>query len=191
MATTTRPDLKAFEELDARTIRALTGVMQVVEEADDLYSVHSGSGNSYTVDLRGRPACDCPDFQNRDVNCKHIRRCYFATGKVAISAEYNLDALDDMLLDRVENGDARVVAADGDGERREIRADGGVVEADTEPEAAAERAAEAHADNVSTHTATDEAGQSYTYFRCESCGLESTDPRLKRAGCFRCPVDDE
>lgn len=91
--------------------------------------------------------------------------------------EYNDDpckhrvhvALNDVLMDAV-------AASSG----REVRADGG------KPLAARERAAEAHADEVTAHTATDETGETYEFYRCEKCGLESTDETLAMAGCFRC-----
>lgn len=35
------------------------------------------------------------------------------------------------------------------------------------------------------HYAADKTGDTYEYWRCEQCGLESSDPRL-RDGCIRC-----
>lgn len=53
--------------------------MSVLEEATDLYLVVSESGKAYTVDL-AEPACTCPDFQYREVECKHIQRVKLTTG---------------------------------------------------------------------------------------------------------------
>ncbi|WP_155120493.1 hypothetical protein [Haloprofundus marisrubri] len=40
------------------------------------------------------------------------------------------------------------------------------------------------------HAAYDERGRlDYRYWRCERCGFESVDPRL-RDGCFRCDAEN-
>jgi hypothetical protein len=71
------------EGVDARTMRAATEVMTVFEEADGLYEVITESGNSYNVKLDG-PACTCPDFEHRDVRCKHIRHVELRAGKIDV-----------------------------------------------------------------------------------------------------------
>lgn len=74
-------------ELDARTIRAITEYMTVVEKAQALFEVTTQSGSAYTVDLV-EPACTCPDFQYRDTieECKHIRRVRLEVGQVDADA---------------------------------------------------------------------------------------------------------
>ena len=39
------------------------------------------------------------------------------------------------------------------------------------------------------HDAHDLQGHFYAYFRCEACGLETTDSSIRRDGCFRCGGD--
>lgn len=102
-------------------MRALTEAMQVVEQAPGLYSVFSGSGNEYTVNVDGKPACTCPDFERRDdvAACKHIRRVRLETGKVAIPAQFDQTAMDDLLVRGIRAGRVRVrptVATDGGAE---------------------------------------------------------------------------
>jgi hypothetical protein len=36
------------------------------------------------------------------------------------------------------------------------------------------------------HLDADATGDLYEYFRCENCGLESSDPALETKGCPRC-----
>lgn len=69
-----------------RSLRAITEYMTVVEEAPDLYTVVGESGNEYVVDLRGEPACTCPDFNYRDEvsECKHVRRAQLAAGEADV-----------------------------------------------------------------------------------------------------------
>lgn len=71
------------EGVDARTMRAATEVMTVFEEADGVFEVITESGNSYTVELE-EPACTCPDFEYRDVRCKHIRHVELRAGKIDV-----------------------------------------------------------------------------------------------------------
>lgn len=108
-------EVGSFDE--PRSVRALTEAMQTVKQAPDLYSVFSGSGSEYVVDLRGRPSCNCPDFLRRDdvTACKHIRRAYVETGRVAIPAAFETDAMDDLLVRAIDAGVARRAAADGRG----------------------------------------------------------------------------
>ena len=87
-------------DVDERDHRALTETMFVRRDAPDLYEVRTESGD-YVVDVR-EPACSCPDFQYRDVRCKHIRRVGFETGDRDASAlseavDDALDALDDRI----------------------------------------------------------------------------------------------
>lgn len=79
-------------DVEPRTIRAATEVMSVLEEAQALFTVVSGSGKTYTVDLR-EPACDCPDFTHREEveECKHIRRVRMEVGQI------NTEALEEEL----------------------------------------------------------------------------------------------
>jgi len=45
---------------------------EIRKVGEDLYLVPSCTGQgSYTVDYRAE-ACDCPDFERRGLNCKHI-----------------------------------------------------------------------------------------------------------------------
>jgi SWIM zinc finger len=62
--------------LDTRELRALelhrTRGHEIRKVGEDLYLVPSCTGRgSSTVDYRVE-ACDCPDFRNRGLNCKHI-----------------------------------------------------------------------------------------------------------------------
>lgn len=87
-------------DVDKRDRRALTETMFVRRDAPDLYEVRTESGD-YVVDVR-EPACSCPDFQYRDVRCKHIRRVRFETGDrdagaLAETVDDALDALDDRI----------------------------------------------------------------------------------------------
>jgi len=59
--------------LDARSARAWTESMAVLALGYGRYTVESGSGETYLVDLsRGR--CSCPDHEIRGERCKHLRR---------------------------------------------------------------------------------------------------------------------
>ncbi len=96
--------VEAINEVDAR---ALTEVMSVLEDigrvrgADDLYLVVSASGREYLVDIRGEPACECPDYQYRGRRCKHIRRVLFAIGARPIPSWVDPDDVDDQLGEHV------------------------------------------------------------------------------------------
>lgn len=87
-------------ELD---VRALTEYMTVLEDGDvrargapGLYTVATESGSQYLVDT-GLPACECPDFQYRGRNCKHIRRVMFATGRRDVPGWIDDDDVDPQL----------------------------------------------------------------------------------------------
>jgi hypothetical protein len=107
-----------------RVHRALDGFYHV-EAADDdgEYTVSSGSGNTYTVNLP-EGTCTCPDGQ-RGAWCKHAHRAAFVTGEIpaidgvhvetddADDAEANggdaddeLDTDDETLAERVERFEA-------------------------------------------------------------------------------------
>ncbi|WP_224335649.1 SWIM zinc finger family protein [Haloprofundus halobius] len=87
--------------VDERDVRALTETMFVEREAPDFYRVRTQAGREYVVDTR-EPACTCPDFQYRDVRCKHVRRVQFEVGErdpdsVVDDVHTALDHLDDRL----------------------------------------------------------------------------------------------
>jgi len=72
-------------ELDQRDVRALSECMSVLSEGGDVFTVVGENGDTYSVDAQeGR--CTCPDNQHRGVECKHLRRVQFATGRQAIPA---------------------------------------------------------------------------------------------------------
>lgn len=59
---------------DPRTRRALSEDMAVhFVERGPSYQVDSESGNSYEVNVEAE-TCTCPDHQDREVFCKHLRR---------------------------------------------------------------------------------------------------------------------
>jgi hypothetical protein len=95
-------DANAFADaVDERDCRALTETMFVRRDAPDLYEVRTASGGEYAVDAR-EPACTCPDFQYRDVACKHVRRVRLETGDrdveaLATEIDAALDAVDDRI----------------------------------------------------------------------------------------------
>ncbi|WP_224449588.1 SWIM zinc finger family protein [Haloprofundus salilacus] len=89
--------------VDERDVRALTETMFVDREAPDFYRVRTQSGDEYVVDTR-EPACTCPDFQYRDVRCKHVRRVQFEVG------ERDPDAVVDDVHDALNHLDDRLAA---------------------------------------------------------------------------------
>ena len=74
-------------EVDARTLRAASEHMTVIEEAQALFSVTTQSGSEYTVDLR-EGVCSCPDYTHREPEggCKHLRRTRIEVGQVDVDA---------------------------------------------------------------------------------------------------------
>lgn len=120
MSTTTDrlKDVSTDERIDDRDIRALTTPMTVIDnagdvrDADDMYEVTTDSGSAYIVDLRTE-SCECPDHEYRGVRCKHIRRAAFESGRRAIPAWVDFEAVDDQLGEHIESGEPRVVATDG------------------------------------------------------------------------------
>jgi hypothetical protein len=69
------------EAVAKRVNRALDSFFHVESAGDNAeYTVFSGSGSSYTVDLSDG-SCTCPDGQ-RGPWCKHAHRAAFVTGEV-------------------------------------------------------------------------------------------------------------
>ena len=98
-------------DLEQREVRALTEYMTVLPLGGDIYSVTTQSGSEYRVDAReGR--CTCPDHKHRDVQCKHQRRCAFATGERPIPAWADTDEVDAQLGKHVA-GTPKVAVTDG------------------------------------------------------------------------------
>lgn len=101
--------------MNDRDERALGEYLTVLEDvggardAEELYLGVSQSGSEYLVDARDG-VCECPDYEYREVRCKHLRRVAFATGAEPIPA--GVDVADDQLGAHV-NGTPRVTATDG------------------------------------------------------------------------------
>ena len=100
--------------IDARDARALAQYLTVLEDvgrargAEDLYLVISESGSEYLVDAR-LGACECPDFEYRDVRCKHLRRVAFAIGETSLPDGVDVDPQLGVHVDT----DPKVAATDG------------------------------------------------------------------------------
>lgn len=110
MQTTSAESLESTD-LEQRDVRALTEYMTTLPLGGDVYSVTTQSGSEYRVDaLEGR--CTCPDYQYRDVRCKHLRRAAFATGERPIPAWVDADEVDGQLGEHVEET-PKVAATDG------------------------------------------------------------------------------
>jgi hypothetical protein len=72
---------RGIEAVAKRVSRALDGFYHVEAAGDDgEYTVFSGSGNTYTVNLP-EGTCSCPDGQ-RGAWCKHAHRAAFVTGEI-------------------------------------------------------------------------------------------------------------
>jgi hypothetical protein len=72
---------RGSEAVAKRVSRALDGFYHVEAAGDDgEYTVFSGSGNTYTVNLP-EGMCTCPDGQ-RGSWCKHAHRAAFVTGEI-------------------------------------------------------------------------------------------------------------
>lgn len=84
------------DELDELDRRALTQYLTVLPEhgpakdAFGLYVVMSESGREYLVDAY-EGACECPDHQYRNRQCKHLRRVEYATGERPVPNEVDVD----------------------------------------------------------------------------------------------------
>lgn len=111
-------DGQATDDLEERDIRALLSPMTVIDDcgavrgAEGLYEVTTDSGSEYLVDIE-QETCTCPDFEYRDVRCKHIRRVAFETGREAIPAWVDLATVDDQLGEHITEGEPRIAVADG------------------------------------------------------------------------------
>lgn len=68
-----RRGLDDADEIDPRSLRALTEEMTVRPLPDGRYAVESASGATYVVDMESW-TCTCPDHAIRGVRCKHVRR---------------------------------------------------------------------------------------------------------------------
>ena len=72
---------RGIEAVAKRVSRALDGFFHVEAAGDDgEYTVFSGSGETYAVDLSDG-TCSCPDGQ-RGAWCKHAHRAAFVTGEI-------------------------------------------------------------------------------------------------------------
>jgi hypothetical protein len=71
---------RGSEAVAKRVSRALDGFYHVEAADDGEYTIFSGSGNTYTVNLP-EGTCTCPDGQ-RGSWCKHAHRAAFVTGEV-------------------------------------------------------------------------------------------------------------
>ena len=126
--------------IDARDVRALTEVMSVlddIEPGEDIYTVVSGSGKQYTVDVRSG-SCTCPDFEHNlpveredgttRYTCKHVARVTYEISARPIPGWVDTDALDDQIGIHI---DATPVVARS---RSGVATDGGRVETDVDVE---------------------------------------------------------
>ena len=98
-------------DLEQRDVRALTEYMTVLPLGGDVHSVTTESGSEYRVDAR-KGRCTCPDYQYRDVRCKHLRRIAFATGQRPIPAWVDSDEVDAQIGEHVD-GMPKVAVTDG------------------------------------------------------------------------------
>lgn len=77
------------EQLGGRAQRARTEQMVVIPQtsadgdATGVYRVHKDDGATYVVNLRD-PECGCPDHQQRENRCKHLRRVAMAVNETAL-----------------------------------------------------------------------------------------------------------
>jgi hypothetical protein len=71
---------RGIEAVAKRVHRALDSFFHVEPAGDGEYTVFSGSGNTYTVNLP-EGTCTCPDGQ-RGSWCKHAHRAAFVTGEI-------------------------------------------------------------------------------------------------------------
>ena len=96
-------DAEDTPALDDRDRRALLEVMAVDPIAPRMYSVRKEDGTEYIVDVDGN-ACTCPDFQYREVECKHLRRARLEAGDADVDTataqvETAIDAADELIDD--------------------------------------------------------------------------------------------
>jgi hypothetical protein len=103
----------------------LTPDYQPIEDDSlTVVSVTTGSGSTYTVDVRER-VCTCPDHKHRqpDGGCKHVRRASIALGRTPVPAGVfgSVDIADDF-------------GANVDATAKVATADGGVIDAGDDAE---------------------------------------------------------
>lgn len=97
------------EGTEPRTERALTEYMSVLPDGGDVFTVVGQNGGTYRVDRReGR--CTCPDYEYRDIRCKHLRRVDFATGEEPVPL--GVDGVDPQLGEHTDGG-PKIPATDG------------------------------------------------------------------------------
>ena len=84
---------RGSEAVAKRVHRALDSFYHVEPAGDNgEYTVFSGSGNTYTVNLP-EGACTCPDGQ-RGAWCKHAHRAAFVTGEIPAIDGVHVEAAD-------------------------------------------------------------------------------------------------
>lgn len=88
---------RGIEAVAKRIHRAFDEFFHVEPAGDGEYTVFSGSGNTYTVNLP-EGTCTCPDGQ-RGSWCKHAHRAAFVTGEIpdidGVRVESDADTSDD------------------------------------------------------------------------------------------------
>jgi len=111
MAATASRDIAALAQLDGRDVAALTEHMDIYADdpatRDEQVAVYN-KGTRYIIDLVAE-TCDCPDMLHRrpDGGCKHCRRIQFRRGEREIPAGVDRDAIDDSLLEHIDDGVSR------------------------------------------------------------------------------------
>ncbi|OVE83179.1 hypothetical protein [Natronolimnobius baerhuensis] len=92
----------AEQSVDGVDRRALTQYLTVLEDQGRVrdcpgqYLVVSQSGSEYLIDAR-LEACECPDHEFRDRECKHLKRVAYATGQREIPPIVDRGDVDDQL----------------------------------------------------------------------------------------------
>ena len=78
---------------ESRDRRAAEQSMVVEEIGDRLFRVHSGERESYAVDLKYPPSCECADWKYRqpEGGCKHMRRVGQTTGELDVPGVRRVD----------------------------------------------------------------------------------------------------
>ncbi|GGO03751.1 hypothetical protein [Haloarcula pellucida] len=104
-------DVAAIAKLDQRDVKALTEPMDIYADdpatRDDQIAVYN-HGTRYVIDLVAE-TCDCPDMLHRRPagGCKHTRRVAFMRGEREIPAGVDREAIDDALLEHIDDGGSR------------------------------------------------------------------------------------
>ena len=102
-----KTEVETLEELDARTVKALTEPMLVVKDHPDVWDDHEvtvyNEDRQYLVNI-AIGYCDCPDNHYRQAECKHLRRAKFAlgVGSYDVPAWVDRDAIDEPLCKRLD-----------------------------------------------------------------------------------------